>query len=68
MRLKPPDADRIQLLQDQMDGLLDQNWKGKDADELARRLRRLRLQITVETTAYQAGMRELQRERAKKPS
>lgn len=68
MRLSACDPGRIEQLQDRFDQLLQQSWAGKDAEDLARQLRRLRLQITMETTAYQAGMRELQRERAKKPS
>ena len=68
MRLSAGDPSRIEQLQDRFDRLLDQNWRGKDAEDLARQLRRLRLQLTVETTAYQAGMRELQRERSKRSS
>jgi len=65
MRLTAGGDDRIQRLQEQIDGLLERSWKGKDAEDLARQLRRLRLQIAVETAGYQARMRELQRERAK---
>ena len=68
MRLSPADPSRIEALQDRIDAVLDQSWKGKDAEDLARQLRRLRLQITVETTGYQARMRELQRERSKRSS
>ena len=46
-----------------MDRLLQQDWKGKDAEELANALRKLRLQITVATVEYQAQMRGLQEER-----
>jgi len=65
MRLNPAEGDRILVLQDEIDRVLEQDWKGKDAEDLARQLRRLRLRISVETTGYQARMRELQRERAK---
>lgn len=65
MRLSAGSDDRIQRLQEQIDGLLERSWKGKDAEELARQLRRLRLRIAVETAGYQARMRDLQRERAK---
>ncbi len=65
MRLTPGDPVQIQHLQDQIDRLLDQDWKGRDAEDLARRLRRLRLRMTVLVTAYQARMRELQRARSK---
>jgi hypothetical protein len=68
MRLSPGDPSRIEQLQARYDKLLDQSWRGKDAEDLARQLRRLRLQITIETTTYQAGMRELQRERSKRSS
>lgn len=68
MRLSPGDPSRIEHLQARYDGLLDQDWHGRDAEDLARQLRKLRLQITVETTTYQAGMRELQRERSKRSS
>ena len=63
MRLTPGDPAHIEALQDGMDRLLQQDWKGKDADDLARQLRKLRLQITVATVEYQAQMRELQAER-----
>ena len=68
MRLSPGDPSRIERLQERYDSLLEQNWRGQDAEDLARQLRRLRLQIAVETTTYQAGMRELQRERSKRSS
>ena len=65
MRLNPTEGDRIQQLHDEIDALLARSWKGEDAEDLARPLRRLRLQISIETAGYQARMRDLQRERAK---
>ena len=67
MRLSPGEGDteaaQIEHLQDQLERLLQEDWKGRDADELARPLRKLRLQITVATVAYQAKMRDLQDQR-----
>jgi hypothetical protein len=60
MRLTPGDAVEVELLQARIDALLDQDWKGRDAEELARQLRQVRLQIRVATVAYQAKMRDLQ--------
>ncbi len=65
MRLASGEPAQIEDLQDQLDRLLDEDWTGRDAEELAKRLRELRLRISVSTAAYQGRMRELQRERAR---
>jgi hypothetical protein len=65
MRSVPGDPTEIERLQDAVAKLLDQDWTGRDAEELAAQLRKLRVQITVATAAYQGRMRELQRDRAR---
>ncbi|HEX6488031.1 MAG TPA: hypothetical protein VF137_04025 [Candidatus Dormibacteraeota bacterium] len=64
MRLSPGDPRHIEHLQAQIEALLEEDWKGRPAEELAEQLKKLRKQIVASTTVYQMRMRLLQRGRA----
>lgn len=65
MRLRLGETGQIDQLWRQLDELIERDWRGKPAEDLAQQLRRLRARITAATAVYQARMRELQRTRAR---
>lgn len=64
MRLSPGDPRHIEKLQAEIDELLQRDWEGRPAEELAQALRKLRKEITASTSVYQMRMRLLQKGRA----